>query len=456
VNLPQHVRDVDRIPPSNLDAEMALLGSILVDREMMANVSEHVRPNDFYAAFHETIYQALFALFERGEPLDKVTLAEELKQRGLLDKVGGLAYLTSLMEAVPTAASAEYYAKIVAEKASLRRLIHAGTQITQIGYEAEEDVDGGLDRAEQIVYEIGQRNLNNQFAKVSNFLVAAFQTIEKKYYQKSDFTGLTSGFRAVDEYTTGFQPGNLIIIAARPSMGKTSIALAMALAAAKREGKPIAFFSLEMTNQELVERLMSAEARLDAHKLRRGKVEDDEWQNLSDSIGRLHDLPIFLDDSGSLSVTELRSRSRRLKSMDGLSCIFVDYLQLIRPSASARQTTRNEELAEICRILKATAKDLEVPVIALAQLNRAVESRPNKRPMLSDLRDSGAIEQEADVVAFLYRDAYYNPESAVDPDVTEFIIAKQRNGPTGTVKLRFVPQHTTYVPYGDERYYPTP
>jgi replicative DNA helicase len=201
---------------------------------------------------------------------------------------------------------------------------------------------------------------------------------------------------------------------------------------------------------------MSAEARLDAHKLRSGKVEDDEWQHLSDSIGRLHDLPIYLDDSGSLTVTELRSRSRRLKSMDGLACIFVDYLQLIRPSMSAKQTTRNEELAEICRILKATAKDLEVPVIALAQLNRAVESRPNKRPMLSDLRDSGAIEQEADLVAFLYRDAYYNKESAPEPDVTEFIIAKQRNGPVGTVKLRFVAKHTTFVPYGDERYYPSP
>jgi len=448
------VRDMDRIPPSNLDAEMALLGSILVDREIMGAVVEIVKSADFYASFHETIYQALFTLYERGEPLDKITLSEELKARGFLDKIGGLAYLTSLMDTVPTAASAEYYARIVKEKAALRSLIHVGTQITQIGYEAEEDVDAALDRAEQLVYDVGQHHVRGQFVKVANLLVAAFQQIERRHYAGGDFTGFTSGFRDIDEYTTGFHPGNLIIIAARPAMGKTSMALTMAVAAAKIERQPIAIFSMEMTNQELVERLMSSEARLDAQKLRRGRVEDNQWKDLGDSIGTLHDLPIFLDDSGSLTVTEIRSRCRQMKAREGLSCVFIDYLQLVQPSNMSRQTTRNEELSEICRTLKATAKDLEVPIIALAQLNRAVESRPNKRPMLSDLRDSGALEQEADLVAFLYRDSYYHPESAAELDVTEFIMAKQRNGPVGTVKLRFQKEHTKFVPYGDEERYP--
>lgn len=633
-------RDVDRIPPSNLEAEMALLGSILVDREIMGTVSEIVKPNDFYASFHETIFQALFALHERGEPLDKITLAEELKQRGLLDKIGGLAYLTSLMDTVPTAASAEYYARIVHEKATLRKLIHAGTQITQIGYEAEEDVEGAVDRAEQIVYDVGQGTASRTFIPVANLLVETFQRIDHRYHQGGDQTGLTSGFRDIDQFTAGFQPGNLVIVAARPAMGKTSIALTMAVAAAKKHSKPIAIFSLEMTSQEIVERLMCTEARLNAQKLRKGEIEKHEWGPLGESIGILNDLPIFIDDSGSLTVTEIRSRCRRLKSTEGLACIFIDYLQLIRPSTAARQTTRNEELSEICRTLKATAKELEVPIVALAQLNRAVETRPNKRPMLSDLRDclagdslvvnadtgeratmrdiaeldlrfnvwaideryrlvrrpivdawlvneqpvfrlttqsgrtlkctaghrflstsgwrelrdfvpgdsiavprlyetplrpatitadralnrrdqgkrmspatlalvadrlgdadlsalapsdvlwdeistieplgiepvydvtvgdlhnfcveeilthnSGALEQEADMVAFLYRDAYYNPESAPEPDLTEFIIAKQRNGPTGTVRLRFQKEHTTFVPYGDEHHYSAP
>jgi replicative DNA helicase len=448
-------RDIDRIPPSNLDAEMALLGSILVDREIMGAVIEIVKPSDFYASFHEAIYQALFSLYERGEPLDKITLSEELKGRGLLDKIGGLAYLTSLMDTVPTAASAEYYARIVKEKAALRGLIHVGTQITQIGYEAEDDVNGGLDRAEQLVYDVGQRNLRGQFSKVSGLLLEAFQRIQRRFEEGGDRTGVTSGFRDIDQFTAGFQPGNLIIVAARPAMGKTSMALTMAVAAAKDEKKPIAVFSLEMTNQELVERLMCSEARLDAQKLRKGDIDKHEWGPLGESLGVLNDLPIYLDDSGSLTVSEIRSRLRRLRSTDGLACVFIDYLQLVQPSGMSRQTTRNEELSEICRTLKATAKDLEIPIVALAQLNRAVESRPNKRPMLSDLRDSGALEQEADMVAFLYRDAYYNPETA-EPDLTEFIIAKQRNGPTGTVRLRFQKEHTKFVPYGDEHHYSTP
>jgi replicative DNA helicase len=643
VNVAQFVSPVDRIPPSNLEAEMALLGSILVDKEMMSTVSEIVQPSDFYHPLHESIFLALFALYERGEPLDKVSLAEELKNRGMLDKIGGMAYLSSLMDTVPTAASADYYARIVREKSSLRGLIHAGTRITQFGYESEEDVPAAIDRAEQVVYEVGNRSGHNQFASVPSLLLGVFQSLERRHEQKGDRTGVTAGYRDIDDYTAGWQPGNLIILAARPAMGKTSLALNMAVAAAKDERKPVAVFSLEMTKQELVERLLSSEAKLDASKLRRGAIADRDWEKIGHAMGLLHELPIYLDDSGAVTVTEIRSRLRRLKSGHGLAAVFVDYLQLVRPSTLSRQSNRNEELSEICRTLKATAKDLEVPIIALAQLNRAVEMRSEKRPMLSDLRDclageslvtnaetgeripireiverglrfdvwavddrmrlvrcpivdawpvgtkpvfrvttksgrvvrctdghrfltirgwselrdiqpgraiavprryenahppspgkgelsrtvfeardhgevmshatsvmvaerpdddvlaslatsdvlwdpvasivregtevvydltvgdlhnfcvddvvthnSGAIEQEADIVAFLYRDVYYNKEATAEPDMTELIIAKHRNGKVGTVKLRFQPEHTLFLPYGDDSHYPAP
>jgi replicative DNA helicase len=287
-------------------------------------------------------------------------------------------------------------------------------------------------------------------------LLGVFQDLERRFEHKGDRTGVTSGFHDVDEYTAGWQPGNLVIVAARPAMGKTSMALNMAVAAAKDERQPVAIFSLEMTKQELVERFISSEGRLDASKLRRGNIKESEWETIGRAMGDLHDLPIYLDDSGSVTVTEIRSRCRRLKSSVGLAAVFIDYLQLVRPAISGRNVNRNEELSEICRTLKATAKDLSVPIIALAQLNRGVEARQDKRPMLADLRDSGAIEQEADLVTFLYRDAYYNRETTPDPDLTEFIIAKHRNGKVGTVRLRFLQEHTLFVPYGDESHYAPP
>ena len=387
MNAPQYLSVVDRIPPNNLEAEMALLGSVLVDKEMMATVSEIVRPEDFYASLHETIFLALVALNDRGEPLDKISLAEELRSRGMLDKVGGIAYLSSLMDTVATAASAEYYAKIVREKASLRGLIHAGTQITKLGYEAEEDVPAALDSSEQIVYDVTNRGTKKSFAPVGDLLLGVFQDLERRFERKGDRTGVTSGFRDIDEYTAGWQPGNLIIVAARPAMGKTSMALNMAVSAAKDERLPVAIFSLEMTRQELVERFISSEGRLDASKLRRGTIKETEWEDIGKAMGVLHDLPIYLDDSGSVTVTEIRSRCRRLKSSVGLAAVFIDYLQLVRPGTMGRNVNRNEELSDICRVLKATAKDLMVPIVALAQLNRGVEARQDKRPMLADLRD---------------------------------------------------------------------
>ncbi len=447
-----HSGSIDRIPPHNLEAEMALIGSVLVDREIMGTVGEIVRPNDFYAHVHETIFAVLLDLFDRGEPLDKITVAEALRNRDALERVGGLPYLSSLMDTVQTAASAKYYATIVREKAVLRSLIHAGTQITQLGYEAEEDVDAALDQSEQLVYSIGERQLSGDFVPVNRLMKETFDYMDRLFHMRGEQTGLTSGFRDIDAMTTGFQPGNFIILAARPGMGKTSFSLNMAVAAAERQ-EPIAFFSLEMSNNELVQRLICAEARLSMHDMRRGNIKAHQWEDIARAMGRLNELPIYLDDSGALSVTEVRSRCRRLKSTSGLGAVFIDYLQLLRPGILSKNANRNEELSEICRTLKVTAKDLGVPIIALAQLNRGVESRNDKRPMLSDLRDSGSLEQEADMVSFLFREGYYNKE-APESDVTEFIIAKHRNGPTGTVRLRFQEQFTLFVPYADESHFP--
>ncbi len=445
---------IDRIPPQNLEAEMALIGSILVDREIMGAVSEIVTPADFYAHVHETIFVALSELYQRGWPLDKISVAEELKRRDQLENVGGLPYLTSLMDTVQTAASAAYYATIVREKSLLRSLIHAGTQISQFGYENEEDVDGALDRSEQIVYEIRNRELRATFRVVGGLLKDAFDHIDALYQRRGGRTGMTSGYSDVDEMTSGFQPGNFIIVAARPGMGKTSFALNVAAAAAREEDKPIAFFSLEMSNDEIVQRLICAEAHISMHDMRRGNIKPHQWEKISDAMATLHELPFYIDDSAGLTISEIRSRCRRLKSTHGLSAVFVDYLQLLRPSILSKNTNRNEELSEICRTLKITAKDLSVPIIALAQLNRSVEARADKRPMLSDLRDSGSLEQEADLVAFLYREGYYNTSAGADAETTEFIIAKHRNGPTGSVRLRFQKEYTLFVPYGDESAYP--
>ncbi|MHB8140283.1 MAG: replicative DNA helicase [Vulcanimicrobiaceae bacterium] len=445
----------DRIPPHNLEAEMALIGSVLVDREIMGVVGEIIRSSDFYAHVHETIFLVLQELFDRGEPLDKITVGEALRQRDALEKVGGLSYLSTLMDTVQTAASATYYAKIVREKSVLRSLIHAGTEISQLGYEGEENVDAALDRSEQMVYQIGQRQMAGDFMPLNRLMKDAFDNIDRLYNLRGTRTGLTTGFRDIDDLTTGFQPGNFIIIAARPGMGKTSFALNMAVAAARESKEPVAFFSLEMSNDELVQRLICAEAKLSMHDLRRGNIKDRQWDDIARAIGDISQLAIHLDDSGGLSVTEVRSRCRRLKSGSGLGAIFIDYLQLLRPGVLSRNGNRNDEISEICRTLKVTAKDLGVPIIALAQLNRGVETRNDKRPMLADLRDSGSLEQESDVVAFLYRDGYYHQE-APDPDLTEFIIAKHRNGPTGMIKLRFQKEFTLFVPYADATHFPPP
>ena len=449
---------IDRIPPHNLEAEMAVLGSILVDKDMMEVVDEIVRPGDFYAHVHETIYNALLDIYRNDPraPIDKIVLAEELRRRDALERVGGLSYISALMDTVQTAASARYYATIVHEKAILRSLIHAGTEITQHGFEGEEDVTEALERSQQLVYGIGQRGVT-QFKQAKDLLKDAFDNIDRLFHARGNRTGLTSGFQKIDEMTGGFQPGNFIIIAARPGMGKTSFALNMAVAAAREEESPIAFFSLEMSNEELISRLICTEARISMHNVRRGNIKGDQWEDISRAMGRLNELPLYLDETGGLSVSDIRHRCRRLKSLTGrLGAVFVDYLQLLRPAAASRNANRNEEISEICRTLKVTAKDLGVPIVALAQLNRGVETRTDKRPMLADLRDSGSLEAEADVVAFLYRESYYQKEQSADADKTDFIIAKHRNGPVGPVPLRFQQEYTLFLPYGDEAHYPPP
>jgi replicative DNA helicase len=433
---------IDRVPPQNLDAEQAVLGALMVDRELMSVLGEIVQRSDFYAPHHATIFENLQRLYERGEPIDKVSVAEELRRRKLLDDVGGAEFLSRLLDSVPTTASAEYYARVVAEKAILRSLIGAGSRIAQIGFEPSDDVDETLDRCEQMIFQIGRRQ-GAGFVLVKDLLKPAFEQIDKLYHQQGQVTGVPSGFKRLDQFTAGFQAGELIIVAARPSMGKTSLALNITMHAARDAGKAAALFSLEMSNEQLVQRLLSGEAKLDAQRLRTGNIKDEEWSDITAAMGVLAEVPIYIDDSAALTVSEVRSRCRRLKANTGLDLIVVDYLQLLRPS-NPRVTSRVEIIDEICRGLKALAKELKVPVIALAQLNRSPEMRNDKRPMLSDLRESGGIEQEADVVAFIYRDEYYNPPTPENEHLAEIIIAKQRNGPTGTVMLRFDKKFTTF------------
>jgi len=434
---------VDRIPPQNLEAEQAILGSLMVERDLIPIVSEIVEKSDFYAPHHATVYDAIIALYERGEPIDKVSVSEELRRHKLLEEVGGVDLISQLLNTVPTAASAEYYARVVAEKAILRSLITAGGRIAVMGFEQPENVDDTVDRCEQMIFDIGRRS-SGGFTLVRDLLKPAFERIDTLYHQKGSVTGVPSGFARLDQFTTGFQAGELIIIAARPSMGKTSLCLNIAMNAAKNFGKHVALFSLEMSNDQLVQRFLSMEARIDAQALRTGNIKDKEWGEITHAMGVLAEIPVYVDDSAALTVSEVRSRSRRLAATTGLDLIIIDYLQLLR-STNARITSRVEIIDEICRSLKALAKEIKVPVIALAQLNRSPESRNDKRPMLSDLRESGGIEQEADVVAFIYRDEYYNPPTPENENIAEINIAKQRNGPTGLVQLRFDKRYTSFA-----------
>ncbi|MDQ7821873.1 MAG: replicative DNA helicase [Candidatus Eremiobacteraeota bacterium] len=434
---------VDRVPPQNLDAETSALGACLIEKEALARVAEILPdPADFYRTAHQVIYNAILKLYERGEPVDLITLTNELRNSSKLDEVGGVAYLTFLIDSVPTAANAEYYSTIIKEKAILRNLITAGMNITGMGYREDEAAEMIVDRAETEIFGIAQKRMLFDFVPLKKVMATTFEKIEDLYARKAHVTGVSTGYRDLDHYTAGLQKANLIVVAARPGMGKTAICLNIAHYLATREKLPVAIFSLEMAKEELAQRFLCAEARIDAQRLRTGYLEETDWPRLTRAMNVLCEAPVFIDDTPNLSVMEMRSKARRLKSKHGIELVVIDYIQLIR--GSSRIENRNQEISEISRQLKALSKELSVPVIAISQLSREVEKRQDKRPMLSDLRESGAIEQEADMVIFIYRDDYYNPHSE-KKNKAEIIIAKQRSGPLATIDLIFLKQFTVFV-----------
>lgn len=437
----------DRVPPQSKEAEQSVLGSMIIDKEAIYSAAELLEEQDFYSTAHQKIYAGIISLSEKGEPVDLVTLSEELQHSQSLEDIGGRSYLVTLANAVPTAANIKYHSYIVREKAILRSLIHAATDIVSRSFEAPSNVDEFLDEAEQLIFEIGRRGKHQGFASLKEVLVQAFDRIEKLYDEKKGVTGLSTGFTDLDRMCFGLQNSDLIVIAARPSMGKTTLALNMAQQIAVHEKRPIAFFSMEMSRDQLAQRLLCAESQIDAQNMRSGFLSQDEWQKLTRAVGPLSESPLYIDDSASLSVMEVRAKARRLKAEKGLEAVFVDYLQLMR--GFSRSESRQQELSEISRALKALAKELNIPVVALSQLSRAVEKRPERRPILSDLMESGGIEANADLVMFIYRESYYNKNSDTG-NIAEINIAKQRNGPTGLIKLYFIDRYTKFANIAQE------
>jgi len=432
-----------RVPPQNMEAEQAVLGAILLEAEALIASMERLGAEDFYSVSHQRIYEAMVALGEDGEPIDLVTLTARLQDLGQLDEVGGVSYLAKLAGAVPTAANVEYYAQIVEEKSMLRRLIRTATQIVSSGYASEDDVGLLLGDAERRIMELSQSRSSSGFISIRDVLMEVFERVEFLYNHRGGTTGIPSGFVDLDKMTAGFQRNDLIILAARPSVGKTAFALNVAQNVAVRAGESVAIFSLEMSAAQLVQRMVCAESNVDATRMRTGELKGDDWEKLSMAIGSLSDAQIYIDDTPGITVADIRAKCRRLKKEKGLGMILIDYLQLIQGRGKAGEN-RQQEVSEISRTLKMIARELEVPVIALSQLSRGVEQRQDKRPMMSDLRESGSIEQDADIVAFLYRDDYYDKESE-KKNIIEIIIAKQRNGPVGTVELVFLKQFNKFV-----------
>jgi replicative DNA helicase len=433
----------DRTPPHNIDAEQAVIGAIFLEPQALSSASEILLPEDFYRAAHQKIFDVILYLSEKGEPIDLVTVTSELQDRKLLEEVGGVSYLSDLANSVPTAANIEYYCKIVEEKSILRRLIRTATDITKQGFTGEEAVDDVLNEAEKNILEVSRRKRTGAFKAIKDVLVEAYDNIELLNNRDGDITGIPTGFANLDQMTAGFQRNDLIIVAARPSVGKTAFALNIAQNVATKADENVAIFSLEMGAEQLVMRMLCAEGNIDAQRLRTGRLEPQDWQKLTMAMGSLSNAGIYIDDTPGIRVSELRAKCRRLKQEHGLGMILIDYLQLIVGSSRSGEN-RQQEVSEISRSLKALARELEVPVIALSQLSRGVESRQDKRPMMSDIRESGSIEQDADIVAFLYRDDYYDKESE-NKNIIEIIIAKQRNGPVGTCELAFVKEYNKFV-----------
>jgi len=431
-----------KVPPYNLEAEQSVLGSMLLSKEAAIIAAERLKSEDFYKEAHRIIFDVLLEFNENREPADLITVTEALRARKQLEQVGGVTYLTTLTEVVPTAANISYYCDIVEEKALLRRLINTASSIMSMAYEAKDDAASVLDEAERMIFDIVQKRRVENFHHIKDILLSTFERIEELYNSEGGITGVPTGFPDLDAMTSGLQPSDLILIAARPSMGKTSFALNIAANAAIRHKIPVAIFSLEMSKEQLVQRLLCAESNVDSHRLRTGRLEDDDWPRLARAMGPLSEAPIYIDDTPGISCLNLRAKARRLKAEKGLGLIVIDYLQLMTGKGSSEN--RQQEISDISRSLKALARELSVPVVALSQLSRAPEVRADHRPILSDLRESGSQEQDSDVVAFLYRDDYYNPDSE-KKNIAEVIIAKQRNGPTGVVELVWLAKFTKFA-----------
>ena len=434
---------MERMPPASVEAEQAVLGAMLLKPDAVTTAAEELTADDFYRETHRLIFEAMMDLKERTEPVDLVTLTEQLKKADKLTKIGGIPALSLIANSVPTAANVQYHARIVREKAQLRSLIHAATEIAGAAYEDAEDVEDIMDSAEKCILEVASGKRSKDFVPLQDILLNTLEQIEARYSNKGSITGLPTGFTELDHLTAGLQKSDLILVAARPSMGKTAFTLNIAAHVVLRAKEPVAFFSLEMSKEQLVQRLICSEGRIDSQRLRVGELEDKEWGDLIDTANRLSAAPLYIDDTPGITVMELRSKARRLKAEQGLSLIIIDYLQLMQGRTSKSGDNRQQEISEISRSLKALARELNVPVVALSQLSRSVESRQIKRPMLSDLRESGSLEQDADIVMFLYREDYYDPETE-NKNITEVIIAKHRNGPVDTVELTFLKQFTKF------------
>ncbi len=431
-----------RVPPHNLEAEESLLGAMLLSRDAIVEAVQLCAAEDFYKPAHGHVFEAITSLYGRGEPADPVTVADELRRAGVFEGIGGMATLVSLQANTPATSNANRYAAIIEEHALLRRLIGVAGEIAELGYEVPEDVGAAVDRAESMVFEVAQRRVTDTMAPLRDLLERSLDRLEALFERGEAITGVPTGYTDLDEQLAGLQPSNLVIVGARPAMGKTSFALGLAAHAAIDAGVPVLVFSLEMSHQELTQRLLSAEARVDATRLRNGRLQDSDWPKISHAIGRLGEAPMYIDDNPNLTIMDIRAKARRLKSRSGLGLVVVDYLQLM--TGRARAENRQVEVSEISRGLKILARELQVPVVALSQLSRNLEMRADKRPVLADLRESGSLEQDADVVIFLYRDEVYHSDSP-DRGVADVIISKHRNGPTGVTQLAFLDHYTRFA-----------
>ncbi|MNH50262.1 Replicative DNA helicase [compost metagenome] len=432
-----------KVPPQNLDAEKSLLGAVLIDEETLADISEHVTSKDFYDKRHATIYGGMMRLFERHKPVDLLTLTEELKKKDELEIIGGSAYLTELTNYVPTAAHAEAYAELVAQKAVRRRLIKASGEISELGYDEDTTTQELLERAEAELFSVSDQSLKQDLVSIESILTESFDRMEELHRNKGALRGVRTGYRDLDNMTAGLQRSDLIILAARPAMGKTTLVTNLAYNVATVAKQPVLFFSLEMSKEQLVDRMLADASGVDAWNIRTGNLSDDDFSKLSEAMGEMAEAPIYIDDTPGLSVLEMRTKARRAAHEAPLGLIIVDYLQLMQGSGKS-DGNRVQEVSEISRGLKLIAREMNVPVIALSQLSRSVENRSPQIPQLADLRESGSIEQDADIVMFIYREAYYNPETERE-NITDLIIAKHRNGPVGRVELYFHPERLRFM-----------